>query len=578
MKKLIIILLVCFSAFILAEPVEAALSCQVRSGGCLSGETAVFKMSNTTNAHAELSSQTNYNYYVCCSGVTDLGNSCSGNYATVLRLSSITNAHVEKNNYSPQNYFNYACLSVPSGPDISCIYETGSCSDGYAGLASISGETNAHVGDYNNYSIKVCCTVAEECIRANPEISLSPSQHYGEPGESKEYIVEITNNDTALCGESSFNLNSSCPNNDWNCSLSENSKIISPGSTDSSVILTVTSYAFATAGDYNVSVTAANSAGSSYSETGSATYIVLDPEVFDFSISASPSSDSIVAGNDINTYINLEWLSGDTQLVALSASDLPPGASVGFYSNGTYSDSCSPGCSRRMNIFIPSDTNPDNYSIKITGTGGGKSHDVYYNLTILTPEEFNFSIRTEPTSGSTNQGGSVLATVITELISGTTESVTFSVISGLPELASVFFSPSSCSPSCNSTMTINISASTPIGTYSINVCGTGGEVTQCVTYSLTVTEAGEAIDPPQVTTDGADNITQTSATLNGTLNNMGNADSVLVWFEWGPTTAMGNTTAVQTMNSVGAFSADISGLTSNTPYYFQAFAQSGGSW
>ena len=128
-------------------------------------------------------------------------------------------------------------------------------------------------------------------------------------------------------------------------------------------------------------------------------------------------------------------------------------------------------------------------------------------------------------------------------------------------------------------MTIDTDVTTDTGTYPlINVCGTGGGVIQCVTYSLTVTEAGEAINAPQVTTDGANNITKTSARLNGNLTNMGNAASVLVWFEWGPTTAMGNITTVQATTSVGAFSADISGLTANTPYYFQAFAKNGGSW
>jgi len=158
MEKKIIIFLSLFSLFILANSAEAALSCSVTSGSC--ANTTVLKMSALTNAHAEVPGQTNYNYYVCCSGVTDLGNSCSGNYAIALKLSALTNAHVEKNSYT--NYTNNACISASTGSTVICSYSTDCSTLGsdYVCLASISGNTNAHVGNCNAYSTKVCCAVA----------------------------------------------------------------------------------------------------------------------------------------------------------------------------------------------------------------------------------------------------------------------------------------------------------------------------------------------------------------------------------------------------------------------------------
>ena len=199
------------------------------------------------------------------------------------------------------------------------------------------------------------------------------------------------------------------------------------------------------------------------------------------------------------------------------------------------------------------------------------------------PTGFDFSISINPTSGSVTQGSSISATVNTTLTSGSTQSVSFSA-SGLPSGASASFNPSSCNPSCSSTMTINTSATTPTGTYSINVCGTGGGRTHCVTYGLTVTAAGVAINPPSVTTNAANPVTSTSATLNGTLNSLGYDPAIcpscscIVWFKWGPTTAMANSTPVQTKTSTSSFSANISGLTSGQTYYFEAFAKNGGSW
>jgi len=190
---------------------------------------------------------------------------------------------------------------------------------------------------------------------------------------------------------------------------------------------------------------------------------------------------------------------------------------------------------------------------------------------------FDFSVEVNPTSGSASQGSSVSTNVTATLLSGSTQSVTFSA-SGLPSGTSASFSPTACNPTCSSSMTINTVGSTPTGTYSINVCGTGGGLSRCVVYQLTVTAAGTQITAPGVTTNAATNITTTSATLNGTLNSMGNASFCLVWFEWGPTTSLGNVTSVQNRSSTGGFSANISGLNQNTTYYFKAFAKNGGSW
>lgn len=139
-------------------PPPPVLSCSITSGSC--ANTTVLKISATTNAHAELPDQDNYTYYVCCSGNT-LGISCSGNYDTFLKLSGLTNAHVEKKTQS--NYANFACLSMTNGDStITCDYATDCSSLGelYTCLASISGETNAHIGDCNAYPAKVCCAIA----------------------------------------------------------------------------------------------------------------------------------------------------------------------------------------------------------------------------------------------------------------------------------------------------------------------------------------------------------------------------------------------------------------------------------
>jgi hypothetical protein len=134
---------------------NAALSCSV-SATCNAPDVTLFKMSGTTNAHAELPGQSNYSNLVCCTGVTGIGNSCSGTYATALKLSAPTNAHVEESTQS--NYIgNNACLSIASGT-VSVGYQSTNCSGYDTTVASISGVTSAHVGDGSAYTTKVCAT------------------------------------------------------------------------------------------------------------------------------------------------------------------------------------------------------------------------------------------------------------------------------------------------------------------------------------------------------------------------------------------------------------------------------------
>ena len=172
-------LVVIFGFFLQAKQVEASpgLTCSVTSGTC--DGTVVFKMFSPDNSHAEMPDQTNYNYKVCCSGVNGLGNSCSGIYDTVLKLWAKTNSHVEEKTQT--NYSYPVCLSVSgSTGSVSCDYST-DCSllgADYTCLASISGVTNAHVGDCTAYPTKVCCKA--ESGPSPPSVSTQPATSIGE--------------------------------------------------------------------------------------------------------------------------------------------------------------------------------------------------------------------------------------------------------------------------------------------------------------------------------------------------------------------------------------------------------------
>ena len=87
-QKCVLFIFACFYSSLFA----GTLSCTVTTAAACTGGTnvVVLRMSGSDNAHAELPGQSNAAYasnVVCCSGVTNLGTSCSGTYATALKLS-----------------------------------------------------------------------------------------------------------------------------------------------------------------------------------------------------------------------------------------------------------------------------------------------------------------------------------------------------------------------------------------------------------------------------------------------------------------------------------------------------------
>lgn len=162
MKRIIALLTVlslCGICSFAGEAAAGTLSCSVAT--TCAGGVVIWRMYATSNSHAELPSRSNYANLVCCTGVTGLGNSCSGTFATALKLSSTTNAHAEQN--TQLNYANSACISAPAGGSVTVGYQSSSCTTPVAydtTLGSMSTTTNSHVGDSNAYTIKICASAS----------------------------------------------------------------------------------------------------------------------------------------------------------------------------------------------------------------------------------------------------------------------------------------------------------------------------------------------------------------------------------------------------------------------------------
>ncbi len=143
------------------------LTCWIEETGegnpCSSGK-CIFALSSFTNAHIEDCSKGNYKYKLCCQNVSDVaifpnGSTCPIGYTGFITISSFTNALAEEYGYNKPDGFpekNNVCvklLDMGQG-----IYTTLSDCISLGGIPifSLSSETNAHVGNFTQYSIVFC--------------------------------------------------------------------------------------------------------------------------------------------------------------------------------------------------------------------------------------------------------------------------------------------------------------------------------------------------------------------------------------------------------------------------------------
>ena len=159
---------------------DADLQCSVAascSGNPLDNIT-VFRMSALSDAHAEIASRTNFGYHVCCGGLGAgvLNTDCDTIFSYILYLSSETNAHVwNPNAFPPPAYPTAVCMSATIG-EVYCTISDNVCpAEAPVCLASISADTNAHVGDCNAYTgRKVCCRANETTA---PNTTIDPNSN-----------------------------------------------------------------------------------------------------------------------------------------------------------------------------------------------------------------------------------------------------------------------------------------------------------------------------------------------------------------------------------------------------------------
>ena len=246
----------------------------------------------------------------------------------------------------------------------------------------------------------------------------------------------------------------------------------SPNPTTSGSTMSVTTSASTPAGTYTLTITGVNG---SLSHTTSVTLVVQPPP--DYSLSASPSSQTVTQGLGAGYTVSVAPTGGFAGNVTLSLSGLPSGAGATFSPNPTTGSST-------MSVTTSASTLAGTYTLTITGVSGSLSHTT--SVTLVVQQAPDFSLSANPSTQTVTQGNGAGYNLSLTTSGGFTGSVTLSA-GGLPAGASATFSPNPTSGT--SAMFVATSATTPTGTYTLSITGVSGSLSHTITVTLVVQPA-----------------------------------------------------------------------------------------
>ncbi len=201
------------------------------------------------------------------------------------------------------------------------------------------------------------------------------------------------------------------------------------------------------------------------------------PPILDFVMDVTPATRTTLGGGVVNYKVSVS--SDNAAPVNLSVSGLPTGAT------GTFNPASITGQGvSTLTVATQDPTAPGFYGLNVIGTDPTGTQKVPIILNI---PSVDFTLQQQLGPFSVMAGGNAIGTVSATPVLGTLQSVSLSVVSGLPPGASASFSPATLGGAVtSSTMTVTTTTSLVPGIYQLVVQGTDSSGIQTVQIPFTV--------------------------------------------------------------------------------------------
>src|SRR3989442_992230 len=241
---------------------------------------------------------------------------------------------------------------------------------------------------------------------------------------------------------------------------------------------------------YNVAVTGSSG---SLSHSAPVTFTVVAPGNPDFTISANPSNQTVIAGNTGKSQTTLTSINSFNGTVKLTTSPPPLCASCPSWGISPSSVDLSPGGTATSiltfyttTLSIFGGTQGGYGNVTVYGNSGSLSHSVIVSFKI-TPSP-DFTITLSPSSQTVRKGSTTTFAIQVTGTNGFNNTVNlFATIAPVTRHGPAISLPSPVGPYSTSTLTVSTTRSTQPGTYTITVTATSGSLTHNSTVTVTVT-------------------------------------------------------------------------------------------
>jgi immune inhibitor A len=266
---------------------------------------------------------------------------------------------------------------------------TGTCNTSFTGTTS----PNSHLWNGQSSGVTITNISASGSTMTatlSPTPSTAPSlsiskTHSGDFTQGQQnahYTVVVSNRANATATSGTVTVTETAPSGltlvsmsgtGWTCTGNTCTRSDALGGGSSYPNITVTVNALANATSPQVNAVAVSGGGSANANTTDSTTIIAS----DFSITATPSSQTVTAGNPTTYTLNTATTIGSAQTVNLSVSGLPSGATGSFNPPSVTS-----GGSSTLTVTTTSSTPAGSYTLTITGAGS-VTHNTTVTLVVL---------------------------------------------------------------------------------------------------------------------------------------------------------------------------------------------------
>ena len=198
---------------------------------------------------------------------------------------------------------------------------------------------------------------------------------------------------------------------------------------------------------------------------------------FDFSVSCSPSTQTVNIGDKNSYTVNVNLVSGTAAPVSLTVQGLPADVTYSFSpQTGT------PSFTSTLTVEASPTASEGTYSITIAATSGTLSRTTAATLVL---KKSDFTVSSLAQTVSVKQAEKTSINIAVNPVGSFDKLVTLSV-TGLPSGASATFNTPIGKPPLVSTLTITASASTPEGSYTLTIDATAEGKTRSTTVTLEI--------------------------------------------------------------------------------------------